>query len=233
MTVSVIIPAYRAEKYIEECLDSIAMQSLCQDNEYEILLGIDACQSTAYIVQAIRSCYKNLKVYWFPQNVRPYLIRNTLAYRAQYEHLIFFDADDIMLDGHIERIGFELQNADIAQYKYINFQDDNPQSHSNSDDYAQGVFGINADAFKQRMGGFLSWPCGADSEFLHRATRIGLAIAKIDEPLMLRRRHDNSLTTSDETGMGTETRKKYISMLKEVEHLEKIQPEIAHCEVVE
>ena len=44
--VSVIISAYGAEDYIEECISSVASQSYFQENNFEILVGIDGCCST-------------------------------------------------------------------------------------------------------------------------------------------------------------------------------------------
>jgi hypothetical protein len=45
--ISVIIAAYNADKFIEECLDSVFNQTYFVDNEYyEVLVGVDGCEKT-------------------------------------------------------------------------------------------------------------------------------------------------------------------------------------------
>ena len=45
--VSICISAWKAQEYIEECLDSIYSQSWFKNhNEWEVLIGIDGCVDT-------------------------------------------------------------------------------------------------------------------------------------------------------------------------------------------
>ena len=53
--ISVLIAAYRAEKYILECINSISTTT-----PHEILIGIDGCKKTLNVVNGLRN--ENLKV---------------------------------------------------------------------------------------------------------------------------------------------------------------------------
>jgi len=93
--VSIIIPAWKADKWINDCLQSIYDQSWFKnkDNKWEILIGVDNCEDTKSAI-----CPKgNTKIHYFTIHYGPYVIRNTLAYKvAKYKNLLFFDSDDLM-----------------------------------------------------------------------------------------------------------------------------------------
>lgn len=122
---SVIITAYKSQDFIEECLDSIQNQSYFKYNDnYEILVGIDACESTLKKVNEIRKKYRNLKVFYASENGGTYRMRNSLWIRAKYENLLFFDSDDIMPENFISPLMKSINSYDVVYYKGISFNDD-------------------------------------------------------------------------------------------------------------
>ncbi len=89
----IVIPAYKAEMFIKECLDAACKQGT-------VLLGIDGCEDTLKRVKKIRDRYDNLRVFWFPKNRGCYLTKNALIdHVPDGELFITFDADDIMRKG--------------------------------------------------------------------------------------------------------------------------------------
>lgn len=61
---SIIIAAYRTKDFIQECLEAIENQTYFKNNDnYEILLGIDGCIETLEKVQQIKNKIRNIKVF--------------------------------------------------------------------------------------------------------------------------------------------------------------------------
>ncbi len=89
--VSVVIPVYNAEKYLEQCLDSVFGQTL---KEIEIICVDDGStdQSNA-ILENYRCDHPNLKVY-HQENRYAGAARNNGLSHASGKYVIFWDSDD-------------------------------------------------------------------------------------------------------------------------------------------
>ena len=90
--ISVIVPAYKATKFIDECLDSL--------KGADILVGVDNCQETLDHLLT----RTDIRLFFFEKNVGPYIIKNTLVDRARFDNILFFDADDVLAEGVLEKI---------------------------------------------------------------------------------------------------------------------------------
>lgn len=103
--VSVVIPCYNAEEYIEETIDSICCQSY---KNTEIIIVDDG--STDQSVQIIKK--KDLdNVFVIKQsNKGVSAARNKGVKKARGEFIVFFDADDLMSYDFIEKRVNELNN---------------------------------------------------------------------------------------------------------------------------
>lgn len=119
LLISVIIPAYNAEKYIEETLDSILNQTY---QDFEIILIDDgSTDSTAKIMQD----YQVGKKAQF-HSTRITIIssahsgaaaaRNLGMSVATGQYFLFFDADDIMMPDYLENMiqHIDTENVDIV-----------------------------------------------------------------------------------------------------------------------
>ncbi len=210
--VSVIIPAYKAVNFIEACLDSIASQ-----NPFEMLVGVDGCPATLEKLVSIRHKYNSLKIYYSPENIGCYKIRNCLVHVSSGEHIIFFDADDIMLGTLVNTVSMKLAKHDVVRFRYVHFSGNDPSKTTGevSPVYGCGVFGIRRAAMLG-AGGFLPWKCSADYEFHQRLFKF-YNYGRVDTPLFLRRIHQDSLTSSVFLGRDSELRKKYSEIIANME----------------
>lgn len=98
MKLSIIIPVYQVENYIERCLRSIVSQS-CDD--YEIILVDDA--STDRSMEIARNVLENsdVRVQFLKHESNRGLsaARNTGIRAANADYLLFVDSDDSLADG--------------------------------------------------------------------------------------------------------------------------------------
>lgn len=195
--VSVIVTAYKAEKFINRCLASIDMQSYFEDfDDYEILLGIDGCQKTLNIVERI----KNLRVFMMKENVGTYITSNTLIDNSKYDYILRFDSDDIMKPYMIERLMLSEGDAIRMRYRYINFG-----RISSPDRWSWGQVMFKRKVF-DACGGYVPWRCSGDKELLYRIEG-RFKIHKLDERLFYKCIHENCLTRAPETKTGSDIRR--------------------------
>jgi len=92
MTLSVIIPNYNKEKYIERCVNSILSQTLLPD---EIII-VDDCStdSSRDIIQNLREKNDRIIPVYLEKNGGVSNARNTGIARASSEYISFIDSDD-------------------------------------------------------------------------------------------------------------------------------------------
>jgi len=210
-SVSVIMPAYRTAKYIEEALDSVYSQTYFRDNTYEVLVGVDSCPDTLIELERIRHKYPHLKVYITAENVGPFVVRNTLTNISTGDRIVFFDSDDIMYPDLVDRI---VENgAPLVQYRVREFKDGDYHGSGIAHNwYAFGSIGLSRELWK-RAGGFKAWRCAADKEFAERCLRFSTG-GKLSAPGYFYRRSDNALTVAPESNFSSPMRRKYHEMMK-------------------
>jgi len=194
--VSIIIPAYKASKYIDECIASLSVADV------EILIGVDGCEETYNHIKHLKN------VFYFPKNVGPYIIKNTLVDITKNEYIIFFDADDIIITETIKNILDALYSSDYVKLNYMNFQDRIDNSYVMND----AVVAIKKSVFNS-LNGFYPWRCAADTEFDYRLKYNNLKEGKVDTLCYYRRLHGENLTMKAETGHGSPIRSEYVNII--------------------
>lgn len=88
---SIVIPVYNAEKYLQECLESVVNQT-CHDYE-AIIIDDGSGDSSGEICDSYARKYEQISVY-HKKNAGPMLARKDGILRAHGRYCLFLDADD-------------------------------------------------------------------------------------------------------------------------------------------
>ena len=123
--VSIIVPVYNIEKYLDRCIDSLVKQT---HRNIEILLMNDASTD-----RSLDICTKwsktdpRVKIFSFEHNMGVSAARNTGISKAAAPYLMFVDSDDYLSETAVEELLCRLQNdeSDLAIGKRIHTFEDN------------------------------------------------------------------------------------------------------------
>lgn len=121
---SIIIPIYKAEKYIAECLESIFRQGL-NDEDFEVVLVNDGTPDNSIeVVEDIIHHHHNIIVI-NQTNQGVSIARNAGFAKATGEYVYFVDPDDILIDNSLSVLMDHLigTQIDILMADYIRFND--------------------------------------------------------------------------------------------------------------
>lgn len=109
MKLSIIIPAYNAEAYLPQCLDSILAQ---EHRGCEVIVVDDgSTDGTAALLER----YPDVKVI-HQENRGMSTARNRGLDEARGEYILFVDSDDLLTDGALETLVAELSGEDIIAF---------------------------------------------------------------------------------------------------------------------
>ena len=114
MKVSIIIPAYNCERYIEKCLDSVLSQ---KNIEPDIIVVNDgSTDSTGEILKKYQDEIRIVTTV----NRGISAARNEAMGLIRGEYTMFIDADDYLQEGAFERLAevIEETGADIVKFRY-------------------------------------------------------------------------------------------------------------------
>lgn len=130
MDISIIIPCYNLEHYIERCLNSILSQNY-ERNLFEIIVIIDSCtDNTEKIARGILAGRSQDKFITVEHN-RAGLSRNCGLEVATGKYVWFIDGDDYLIDVNAfsELIG-KMQNVSSTVAYLKNFVSERPISEN-------------------------------------------------------------------------------------------------------
>ena len=159
--VSILITAYNAQNFIEECLDSIERQTHFKKyDNWEVIVGVDGCIKTLEKLNSIKHNYRNLKVIMMSSNKGTYITSNTLINLANpnYQYNLRFDADDVMLSNSIELLLKSIGDNDFLKFRHIDYDTFELSKYI--------VFGIvfYKKSILNTIGGYLPLRCGCDTD---------------------------------------------------------------------
>lgn len=127
MLLSLIIPIYNVEKYIEECLESVCCQLVAG---VEVILVNDGTPDSSMLIarKYISERYNHLKeqfVFIDQENQGLSAARNIGIQEAKGEYLMFLDSDDILEEKCLSQIFkiLEENEVDLIQFKAYRFKD--------------------------------------------------------------------------------------------------------------
>ncbi|MBE6149980.1 MAG: glycosyltransferase [Firmicutes bacterium] len=111
---TIIIPCYNVENYIEKCLDSIIKQSI---EKYEIIL-IDDCSkdNTLNIIKKFKKEHSNLDITVLNNetNMGAGASRNLAVSKAKFDYISFVDSDDILSENYYKEMLIELNKSNAS-----------------------------------------------------------------------------------------------------------------------
>ncbi len=125
--VSILIPVYKSERYIEECLRSVFEQTY-ENIEY-ILINDATPDNSMAIVYKIIEKYPNrkpfVKIFENEINQGVAYTRNLLINNAIGDYIYFVDSDDFIDKNAVETLLLtaEKEQADIARCNYYKYKD--------------------------------------------------------------------------------------------------------------
>lgn len=112
--ISIIIPCYNIENYIEKCIESIENQTY---KNIEII-AVDDCSKDGTLVKLkeLQERYSNLQVYQNDKNRGAAYSRNFAMKKAKGEYIGFVDSDDYITDDYYEKLmeTAEKEKADLV-----------------------------------------------------------------------------------------------------------------------
>ena len=104
--ISVIVPIYNGESYIERCINSILNQTF---QDFELILIDDGSKDNSLEMLKKFEQIEKIKVY-YQNNKGPSAARNKGIEKAIGKYLIFIDIDDWIEDDYIEILLNEIEN---------------------------------------------------------------------------------------------------------------------------
>ena len=112
--ISVIVPVYNVEKYIEKCLDSLVNQTY--DNLEIILVNDCSKDDSESIIKKYQKKYKNILYFKNEKNSGAAYSRNVALKKATGDYIGFIDSDDYVAENYYEGLmdSITKNKADIA-----------------------------------------------------------------------------------------------------------------------
>lgn len=125
MKLSVIIPVYNCEKYLERCLDSVINQDMTDDELEIIIIDDGSTDSSREIADRYAARYLNIQVI-HQSNQGVSAARNKGLDLAQGDYIHFVDSDDYILYANAYQALFAVmkktvQPIDILRIDYVSF----------------------------------------------------------------------------------------------------------------
>lgn len=125
--ISVIMPVYQAEKYLEQSVGSVLAQSF---QDWELLLVDDGCKDgSPKLCDRFAAEDGRIRVFHRKKNAGVSEARNLALHEAKGEYIAFLDADDAFLPGTLETLLelVERTGADSAGCAHWNVSPDGSQ----------------------------------------------------------------------------------------------------------
>ena len=123
---SILVPAYNVENYIEECIDSL----LDLDTNYEIIIINDgSTDNTKQILQKYKK-YNYIKII-NQENMGIAHTRNNLLKNATGKYIFFIDSDDYINKEKFNELLKQVNNQDLILFNYNIFNNNNKKVKKN------------------------------------------------------------------------------------------------------
>lgn len=124
--ISVILPVYNVEDYIEECLDSLLNQTIGEENLEVILVDDASTDNSVDKIKSYKNKFTNLVLYQYQKNNgSPGKPRNKGVSLATGEFIHFMDPDDVLYENTYEILLKNIKEKDdFVMGKMVAFNED-------------------------------------------------------------------------------------------------------------
>ena len=226
--VSVIIPAYNVEKYLEKAMDSVCSQTL-KDIEI-ICINDGSTDNTDIILKNFANKDSRIKLINFKKSKGQGYARNIGITEAQGEYLMFLDSDDWLAKNACEKAYKHIVscNADIVSFdNYVYYEKDNKykiKTYENKPIFTAGIVWrniYNTNFIKNNNIQFANLHIGEDNVFFVKSIMLAKEMSFIKEPLYYYRKRANSTSITDTSQYCWET----ITAKEECYNIAKSYPE--------
>jgi glycosyltransferase involved in cell wall biosynthesis len=224
-SVLALIPHYRCEEWLDDCLASLVAQTRPLDG----IVVIDDASDDPPLRTVQR--YPTVTLLHADRNVGPYRLVQQVIEETDYDAYLFQDADDWSAPGRVDLLlrGAEQCGAELIGTQEIRVFCDEPEVvpipwpldvHAEFEQKPTAFPLLHPTSLVSRdlvvaLGGFASGlRFSGDAEFLRRA-RLVSHVANIPEYLYYRRIREGSLTTAPATNLQSPERKRVMEMLWE------------------
>ena len=208
MKISVLISAYKAEKYLAEAIASVIRQTRRRKLEIDLIVVSDGCVESWEIAKKYNASGTNILL---KENSGVYRAFNTALELVEddTDYITFNGADDVWHPDRLSEVVSQSRGrvgltAFSSYYKTIN--EDGKVTGSVGKHCPTGHFTYCKKVFDV-LGGFKDWRCGADTEFFLRARELGTVLFVSPRHLFYYRRHSEQLTQHPKTGKFSVARK--------------------------
>lgn len=203
--VSIIIPAYNASEYINDCLDSCIKQ-----NHYNVEIIVIDDGSTDNTGDIVKSYSDRRIKYIYKENGGSASARNSGIRNSSGDYIIFLDSDDLILPEritvHLESLKNKEKIITYSDFRYI-------KNHNNDNEYKHKFKFYSGDVLDKILyKNFIPTNCATyprsfindigifneeirnceDTEFLIRAFLAGYKVEYLDKVLAYYRLHEGS-----------------------------------------
>lgn len=121
MLLSIIVPFYNVEQYVEDCIRSLYRQNLPM-SDYEVI-AVDDCSpdGSRAVVEKLQTEYGNLKLVVLPENRKLGGARNAGLANAKGDYVMFVDSDDYLLPNVLPQLLEEIERFDLdfLEFDYV------------------------------------------------------------------------------------------------------------------
>lgn len=210
MKLSIIIPVYNVEKYVEKCISSCIKQDLPKE-EYEIIVVNDGSPDNSLaIVESIASNQPNINVI-SQANQGLSGARNTGLKAAKGDFVWFVDSDDWIEENCLGKIAKALRDCDVLALDFIWSYDDATKNQAviysetgtlPGKDFLRRKYHTQAQmyVYSRRFLSdndltFLSGVYHEDTEFTPRALYLAKNLRYLNHPVYYFYKRPNSIST--------------------------------------
>lgn len=201
--ISVVIPVYNGEKYLDECLSSVAGTNV------EIIVVNDASNDNSE--QIARKHTKNVISI---AHAGPVIARNQGLHQTHGDYIVFMDADDILKPDALKNMQNEIGDFDVVIGLRQDFISpdctDTIQNKKSQHGVIAGCALFKKSAF-DKVGDFdTDLLCGDGYDWILRAEKQGIKIKKSNTVFCMRRIHNSNMGKT----MAAQEKLDYVKIIK-------------------